>query len=122
MPRFASPRRLLGILTLTLGLWPILALPADVRSPAQPGAAAKMAAPDSRQIEKDLQRLNWKQFRWVIESIPRLRSDVEAYGPMGWKYMQAKYSTHPWKKSIDKLDETEKRQLADLILKAGKLR
>lgn len=120
MPRCAITRRLVGILILIL--WPVLALPADARSPAQTSAQAKVVVPDSRQIEKDLQRLNWKQFRWVIESIPRLRNDVEAYGPMGWKYMQAKYPTHPWKKSIDKLDENEKRQLADLILQARKLR
>lgn len=78
--------------------------------------------PDSKQIENDLQRLSWKQFRWVIESIPSLKSEVEAYGPMGWQYIQVRYPTHPWKKSIDKLDATEKKQLADLILQARKLR
>lgn len=75
---------------------------------------------DSRQMEKDLQRLPWKQFRQVVESVPKLKADVEAYGPIGWTYVQQNYQTHGWKKSIDKLNEVQRKQLADLILRARK--
>lgn len=72
-------------------------------------------AADSRQMEKDLQRLPWKQFRQVIESVPKLKADVEAYGPIGWTYVQQNYQTHGWKKNIDKLNEAQQKQLAGLI-------
>ncbi len=75
---------------------------------------------DSRQMEKDLQRLPWKQFRQVVESVPKLKADVEAYGPIGWTYVQQNYQTHGWKKNIDKLNEVQRKQLADLILRARK--
>lgn len=75
---------------------------------------------DSRQMEKDLQRLPWKQFRQVIESVPKLKADVEAYGPIGWTYVQQNYQTHGWKKNIDKLNEVQRKQLEDLILRARK--
>jgi hypothetical protein len=120
MPYFAITRRRLGILLLCF--WPILAFPAETRTPARTSAAQKNVGPDSKQLEMDLQRLNWKQFRWVVESIPPLKAGVDSYGPMGWQYVQAKYSTYPWKNSIDKLDASEKRQLADLLLKARKIR
>jgi len=120
MPYFSITRRRLGILLLCL--WPIIAFPAETRPPAHKSVAQKIGAPDSKQMEMDLQRLNWTQFRWVIESIPPLKAGVESYGPMGWKYVQAKYPTYPWKNSIDKLKVSEKRQLADLILKARKIR
>jgi hypothetical protein len=120
MSRFITHKRLAGI--VLLGLWPILAFPAEVRSPVPPRVAPKTVIPDSKQLEKDLQLLSWKQFRWVVESVPRLKAGVEAYGPMGWKYVQAKYPTYPWKNSIDKLDSSEKRQLVDLILRARKIR
>lgn len=77
-------------------------------------------AADSLQMEKDLQRLPWKQFRQVIESVPKLKADVEAYGPVGWTYVQQNYRTHGWKKSIDKLNEAQRKQLADLIRLAKK--
>ncbi len=75
---------------------------------------------DSRQLEKDLQRLSWKQFRQVVESVPKLKADVEAYGPIGWTYVQQNYQTYGWKKNIDKLNEEQRKQLADLILRARK--
>jgi hypothetical protein len=120
MSRSATSKRLIGILLLCL--WPTLAFPGDTRVPTQATAARKTVVPDSKQLEKDLQLLNWKQFRWVIESVPRLKAGVEAYGPMGWKYVQAKYPTYPWRNSIDKLDASEKGQLVDLILRARKIR
>jgi len=72
-------------------------------------------AVDSQQMERDLQRLPWPQFRQVIESIPKMKADVEAYGPIGWSYVQQSYKTHGWKKNIDKLSEDHQKQLAELI-------
>jgi hypothetical protein len=92
---------LLASLWLTLWLTPAFAL-------------------DSRQMEQDLQRLPWKQFRQVIESVPKLKDDVEAYGPIGWTYVQQNYQTHGWKKNIDKLNEAQQKQLSGLIQLARK--
>ncbi len=77
-------------------------------------------AADSRQMEKDLQRLPWKQFRQVIESVPKLKADVEVYGPIGWTYVQQNYQTQGWKKNIDKLNKEQQKQLASLIQLARK--
>jgi hypothetical protein len=71
--------------------------------------------PDSRKIEQDLQRLSWPQFRTVVEAIPKLKADIEAYGPFGWQYVQKNYQTHGWRKNIGKLDEAQKQQLVELI-------
>lgn len=91
-------------------------------APAKTGkpVTAKAPVPDSQQLEKGLQRLSWKQFRSVIEAIPKMKAEVEAYGPIGWQYVEARYKTYAWKKSIDKLDDAQKRQLAGLIEKAGR--
>jgi hypothetical protein len=108
-----------------LGTWSGVGSAADIpaiRSVAPAAGTSRAAMPDSRQLERDLQRLNWNQFRWVVESVPKLKAGVEAYGPMGWQYLRTKYPTYPWKKSIDRLDVTEKLQLVDLIRKARKLR
>lgn len=88
------------ILALAMGFWATLAFPQGT---------------DNRQIEKDLQGLTWKQFRSVVESIPKLKADIEAYGPLGWQYVQKNYKTHGWRKNVGKLDETQKRQLVELI-------
>jgi len=56
----------------------------------------------------------------VVESVPKLKADVEAYGPIGWTYVQQNYQTYGWKKNIDKLNEEQRKQLADLILRARK--
>jgi hypothetical protein len=90
---------------------------ADGRVPhKKPKAQAVVeAVPDSRQLEQDLQHLEWPQFRSVVEAIPKLKADVDAYGPLGWKYVEARYRSYAWQKNIDKLDDTQKRQLAQLI-------
>jgi hypothetical protein len=85
--------------------------PADRRTVAPP----KSAVLDNKQMESDLQRLPWKQFRSVIEAVPKMKADVDAYGPAGWKYIEGRYKTHGWKKGIDKLDPDQKQRLADLI-------
>jgi hypothetical protein len=87
-----------------------------------PALAKEPQAPDSKQLENQLQRLDWPQFRSVVESIPKLKADVDAYGPAGWTYVKGKYKTYGWKKNIDKLDDAEKRRLAALIQAARKAR
>ena len=74
--------------------------------------------PDSRQMEKDLQQLPWKQARSIIESVPKLKASVDAYGPLGWQFVEANYQHYRWKKNIDKLDAAKRRDLAELIRKA----
>ena len=85
---------------------------------ADDASAATM--PDSAVLEKSLQSLDWNQFRSVVEAIPKLKADVDAYGPMGWQYVEANYRTYGWKRNIDKLDAEQKRQLAALIESAKK--
>lgn len=79
-------------------------------------------ASDSAQMEKELQQLPWLQFRSVIESVPKLKADVDAYGAFGWQFVQGQYRHYPWKKKIDKLDDVQKRKLAELIHLARKTR
>lgn len=74
--------------------------------------------PDSMKLEKELQSSSWPGFRSVVEALPKLRAEVDRYGPLGWQYVRANYRTHPWKKVIDRLDTDQRRQLADLIQKA----
>jgi len=78
--------------------------------------------PNSLQLEKDLQSLNWDQFKAVIEAIPEIRREVEKYGPLGWEYVKTNYRSHGWKKNIDRLDSGEKQRLAQLIQRARKSR
>ncbi len=66
-------------------------------------------------MEKDLQQLPWKQFRSVIVAIPKMKAAIDAYGPGGWQFVRENYANYGWKKHIDKLDASQKRQLADLI-------
>jgi hypothetical protein len=73
---------------------------------------------DSRTLEAALQKLTWPQFRSVVEGVPKLKADVEKHGATGWKYVQATYRTHAWRKNIDKLDPQQKKQLAELTEKA----
>lgn len=102
----------------------IMAMPAQAAAPTKNTAAAPRTSlppmPDSQQIEADLQRLPWPQFRTVIESIPKLKADVEAHGKLGWAFVQTNYKTHPWKKNIDRLDDAQRRQLVDKIRQAQK--
>jgi len=87
----------------------------DRAPPADAAASVASAVPDSLRIEHDLQGLNWQQFRLVVESVPKLKADVDAYGPLGWMYVKANYQTYHWKKNVDRLDEGQKRHLAQLI-------
>ena len=76
--------------------------------------------PGSQQLEKSLQELNWKQFRAVIEEVPKLKADVEAYGPAGWNFVKANYTTYKWRRQINKLDAEQKLHLDALIKAANK--
>ena len=108
------------IVLLISALWMASACPADEK-PQTEIATAELVGQDalsSSQMEKDLQQLKWKQFRSVIEAVPKMKADVDAYGPLGWQYVQANYTTYGWKKNIDRLDDEQKRQLAELIQRA----
>lgn len=105
---------------LLLGVAGLPALACAQGTAAQGAGTAALApdrvgAADSKQMEKDLQRLPWKQFRSVVEAVPKLRAEVEAHGSIGWQIIQANYIRYPWQKNIDKLDEVQKKQLAELI-------
>ncbi len=94
----------------------VLAENALAAPPRQDASLASLAS--SAQMEKDLQRLDWRQFRSVVEAIPKLKADVEAYGPAGWEFVRANYRSYRWKKNIDRLDASQKEELAALIEKA----
>ncbi|MBU0753340.1 MAG: hypothetical protein KJ787_14515 [Gammaproteobacteria bacterium] len=99
-------------------LWISSVFAADADSPAAPppeAPAAAAAIADAKRIERDLQALEWTQFRTVIESIPGMKADVDAYGLLGWSYVQANYRTYAWRKNIDRLDEAQRAQLVELI-------
>lgn len=74
--------------------------------------------PDSKQLETELQQLPWPQFRSIVHSIANLKSAVDAYGPLGWQFVQANYTRYPWKKNIDRLDAPQKKRLVELIQSA----
>lgn len=109
-------RAILAFLVASLLMGPAFATEAP-RTPAAKSAKAA-SAPDSAQLEADLQRMPWEQFKAVISAVPKMKADVDAYGSAGWQYVKARYKTHPWKKNIDKLDAEQRKQLADLIQKA----
>lgn len=96
---------------------PLLAASA---APVPAAASAAPAVASSKQIEKELQRLSWPQFKAVVEAVPKIRADVDAYGPTGWDFVRANYRAWPWKKSVDKLDDAQKTDLLELIRKAKK--
>jgi hypothetical protein len=86
-----------------------------------PATAADQVRPaDSSVLQRELQQLSWNQFRSVIEAVPKLRAEVEAYGPLGWEFVKTKYRSHGWKKNIDRLDVAERQQLLRLIDSAKK--
>jgi hypothetical protein len=95
---------------------------ASAASAAHPPAVARGALPsaevDSATMERELQRLPWSQFRSVVEAVPKLKAGIDAYGPAGWQFVQANYRNYGWKKNIDRLDEDQKKQLAELIRRA----
>ena len=95
---------------------------ANAASAVHTPAAARVTVPsaevDSATMERELQRLPWSQFRSVVEAVPKLKAGIDAYGPAGWQFVQANYRNYGWKKNIDRLDEGQKKQLAELIRRA----
>ena len=95
---------------------------ANAASAVHTPTAARVTVPsaevDSATMERELQRLPWSQFRSVVEAVPKLKAGIDAYGPAGWQFVQANYRNYGWKKNIDRLDEGQKKQLAELIRRA----
>lgn len=106
---------LIILATACLSALPIFASPtAQTRS----HPAITQPIPTSDALEKELQGLTWPQFKFVVQSVPKLKAKVDAYGLAGWKYVESRYRVYGWKKSIDKLDAQEKIALAKLIRQA----
>lgn len=112
------------IYSLISGLWLISAIPATAHAVAEAAIAAPPTddAADAGKMEKDLQQLPWKRFRSVVEAVPKMKASIEAFGPIGWQFVQANYTTYGWKRNIDKLDDAQKRRLAELIQTAKSAR
>lgn len=91
----------------------ILAASLCLMAQSVPCGAAE--APDGRALEQALHALSWEQFRAVVLAVPRLRAEVDAYGPLGWQYVERHYRRHGWRRSLDKLDPEQRRELAALI-------
>jgi hypothetical protein len=102
---------------LISGLWLISAIPVTAQAVAETAIAAPTTdeETDARKMEKDLQQLPWKRFRSVVEAVPKMKASIEAFGPIGWQFVQTNYTTYGWKRNIDKLDDAQKKRLAELI-------
>lgn len=109
---------------LALCLLLLLSLPVWSRAEAPKDAPAQLEAPAPRRtpldatpqaLEHQLQSLPWELFRTVVESEPKLKADVDAYGPLGWAYIQKKYRAHPWSRNLERLDLERRHQLATTI-------
>ena len=100
----------------------VSATPAAPRAGVPAAAGQKHAAADSVTLAKELQGLSWRQFRSVVESVPQLKSAVDAYGAAGWQFVQANYRNYGWRRNIDKLSEAQKRELAARIERARSVR
>ncbi|MGB4674463.1 MAG: hypothetical protein WBH99_11080 [Azovibrio sp.] len=93
-------------------------VPCPVMAQQEDLAMPDAKATDSKFLEKELQSLDWAQFRFVLHSVPQLRAEVDAYGPLGWQYVERHYRRYGWSRSLDKLDQARRRELADLIVRA----
>ena len=111
-----TARFLLAIAALSLNALPLRAA-AGVGTGSS-GVASASKVPDSQQMSDALRKLPWASFRSIIEAVPKLSAEVNAYGPAGWEFVRANYKAYNWKKKIDKLDAAQKQQLAELIRKA----
>lgn len=88
--------------------------------PAEPVEITAAEHAEAERLEKSLQGLNWEQFRTVVNSIPKLKADVDAYGSFGWEFVKANYQQHKWRKNILKMDAGQRKQLDQLIRKTQK--
>lgn len=98
------------------------ARPSGVPPSSERSSSTSTVEPDSSRLEKELQGLSWRQFRSVVESVPQLKSAVDAYGAAGWQFVQANYRQYGWRRNIDKLNIEQKRELAARIERARSLR
>ncbi len=107
-------------LLVALATFPVYAAAPLTQAAASPTArgAINSATPDSATLERQLQQLPWRQFRSVVESIPKLKSAVDAYGPAGWQFVQANYRNYGWRRNIAKLNAEQKHELAARIERA----
>ncbi len=106
---------------VVVGLFCAATFAASAQSPTDGNrtAATGMAvAPDSATLEKELQRLPWVKFRAIIEGVPKLKADVDRYGPTGWKFVEVNYQSYGWKKNINKLDDKQRSLLVQLLRQA----
>lgn len=120
-PRFQH--LLVALLLLAQLIHPAVGVERKRSTTAQPPAATQTpppapVAPDPVTLEKQLQQLNWDQFRRVVENIPRIKADVDKYGPLGWQYVKLNYRNYPWQKQLVKLDDSQRIKLAKLIAEA----
>ena len=74
--------------------------------------------PVSVQLEHDLQSLSWPQFRAVVEGVPKLKADVDAFGTLGWEYVRLHYTTYRWQRNIERLDADQRGRLTVAIREA----
>lgn len=81
-------------------------------------SGVEVAVPDSQALETALQGLSWQRFRFVVESVPKLKADVDAYGPLGWEFVRGNYRRYPWKRKIDRFDAGQRQHLQQLIHEA----
>lgn len=102
----------------------LLSFPAWSRAEAPKDAPAQLEVPATRLapldatpqgLEHQLQSLPWELFRAVVESEPKLKADVDAYGPLGWAYVQKKYRAHPWARNLERFEPERLHQLATTI-------
>jgi hypothetical protein len=120
MPRIRFLCCLACLLPLGAGAVDLPNEAAGAGAPAEAVAVLPADLPDPVVLEAALQRLDWPSFRHVIESVPKLRADVDAYGAFGWEYVKSHYTTYGWRKNIGRLKDDQKRQLAELIRQAQK--
>lgn len=94
---------------------------AQAQSARKPTAAATAPARlpiDPPTLERQLQQLNWEQFRQVVERIPKIKAEVDGYGVLGWQYVKHNYRSYPWQKQLVKLNDGQRQHLAQLIRRA----
>lgn len=116
-PRSAPYRGVaLGLRLFAAACLPACVIPFAATVAVLPAFAAESASP--KDIERQLQALPWEQFRAVIESEPKLKADVDKYGPLGWAFVRGRYQTHPWAENIERLDASRRHQLVAAIRKA----
>lgn len=98
-----------------LALFLVLVLgQAWAESEASPGSQ-EVEPISSKFLEQQIQSLNWEQFKHVVHAVPKLRAEVDAYGPLGWQYVERNYRRYAWSRSINKMEAERRQELQGLI-------